>query len=415
MGIAGAALGAVATTVATTVAVDRLTASRSVRREAVAALDAAGPYGTLRGTPGTVTAEDGTELYYEIDDLGADAAAKADRPADDGAGGPVTEPLAVPAPPAVPAPRTPGAPGRLARLLRRAAREGGADAAPRPPTVVFCHGFCLAQDVWHFQRAALRGAVRAVYWDQRGHGRSAAGPPGRPVGIPLLARDLKAVLDATVPEGPVVLVGHSMGGMTVMALAEQYPDYVASRVAGIALLGTSAGRMAEVGWGLPPSAARAVRTVLPGVVRALGTRQGLVDRGRRAAGELYGGVVRRYAFGRPDAVDPGVARFAERLLESVPMEIVAGFYPAFGEHDTTGALPVLAGLAADLPVAVLSGGKDLVTPPEHSERIARALPGAEHTVLPEAGHLLLLEAPAEVNERLGALLARSIPSHEPAV
>ncbi|MFR9722737.1 alpha/beta fold hydrolase [Streptomyces sp. MS19] len=406
MGIAGAALGAVATTVA----VDRLTATRSVRREALAALDAAGPYGTLRGTPGTATAEDGTELYYETDEVGGGPADGAyDRPADDGAGGPVTEPLAPP--PAVPAPRTPGAPGRLARLLRPASRA----ARRPPPTVVFCHGYCLSQDVWHFQRAALRGAVRAVYWDQRGHGRSAPGRSPEPVGIPLLARDLKAVLDAAVPEGPVVLVGHSMGGMTVMALAEQYPDYVASRVAGIALLGTSAGRMAEVGYGLPPSAARAVRKVLPGVVRALGSRQGLVDAGRRAAGELYGGVVRRYAFGRPEQVDPGVARFAERLLESVPMDVVAGFYPAFGEHDTTGALPVLAGLAHDLPVLVLAGGKDLVTPPEHSERIAEVLPGAEHTVLPDAGHLLLLEAPREVNDRLGALLARSIPFHEPAV
>ncbi|WP_129844088.1 alpha/beta hydrolase [Streptomyces sp. RFCAC02] len=386
--MAGAALGAVATTVAA----HRLTASRSVRREALAALDAAGPYGTLRGTPGTVTADDGTELYYEIDEPGP-----APRPAGDGAGGPVAAPLTVPAP------RAAGS----ARPRRRAAR--------RRPTVVFCHGYCLGQDVWHFQRAALRGAARAVYWDQRGHGRSGRGPVGGPVATGLLGRDLKAVLDATVPEGPVVLVGHSMGGMTVMALAEQFPDYVAERVAGIALIGTSAGRLAEVTYGLPASAARAVRVVLPGLLRTLGARQGLVDRGRRAAGELYSGVVRRYAFGRPDDVDPGVARFAERLLESVPVEVVAEFYPAFAEHDTTRALPVLAGLAADLPVLVMVGERDEVTPPAHSERIAAGLPHAEFARLPDAGHLLLLEAPDQVNERLGALLARSIPSHEPAV
>ncbi|NGO69451.1 alpha/beta fold hydrolase [Streptomyces boncukensis] len=349
-GVAGAALGAVAAGVV----LERLTAGK-VRRKARLALDAEGPYGTLRGTPGTVRAEDGTELYYETEE----------------------------------------------------AAEPEAGAAQEPPlTVVFTHGYCLGQDSWHFQRAALRedGRVRAVYWDQRSHGRSARGPVGEEVAIDLLGRDLKAVLDAAVPEGPVVLVGHSMGGMTLMALAEQYPGYVAERVVGVALLDTSAGGLGEVTYGLPAPGVRAVRRAVPGVLRALGKQPELVERGRRATADLFAGLVRRCSFGAPGEVDAGVARFAERLIESVPVDVVAEFYPAFTEHERTAALAAFDGI----PALVLAGDRDLLTPPGHSERIAEALPAAELVLLPETGHLSMLERPGEVSRSIAELLARTI-------
>ncbi|WP_062207418.1 alpha/beta fold hydrolase [Streptomyces sp. NBRC 109706] len=369
VGIAGVALGAVATTVA----VERLTVSRTVRRQARQALDAAGPFGSLRGTPGTAIADDGTALHYEIDD-------------------PVDE-------------------------MDEIDEIGDPGAAAVGPTVVFCHGYCLSQDVWHFQRAALRGRVRAVYWDQRGHGRSAPGRAQRERGEPLpidqLGRDLRAVLEAAAPEGPIVLVGHSMGGMTVMALVQRFPDLVARRVAGVALLSTSAGDLTQVTYGFPPLAVRAARRVLPGVLRALGSQAELVERGRRTVGDLYAGLIRRYSFGDPDAVDPGVARFAERLIESVPIDVVAEFYPAFAEHATWDALTTLRALAEELPTLVLVGAGDEITPPGHSERIAAELPDATSVTLPGAGHLVPLEAPELVNAHLAELLTRSIGSHGP--
>ncbi|WP_241562006.1 alpha/beta fold hydrolase [Streptomyces hoynatensis] len=377
LGIAGVALGAIATTVA----VERLTVSRSVRRQARLALDTAGPYGTLRGTAGWARAEDGTQLYYETDE--------------------------------------PAGPEGLAAAEAAALPPGGqgpAGGGEEPVTVVFSHGYCLSQDVWHFQRAALRGAARAVYWDQRSHGRSERGRAQReakePVTIDQLGRDLKAVLDVAAPRGPVVLVGHSMGGMTVMALAEQFPGYVAERVAGIAFLGASAGGLTEVTYGMPAPVHWAARKALPGVLRALGSQVELVERGRRALGDLYAGLIRRYSFGVPADVDAGVARFAERLIESVPIDVVADFYPAVSAHDKPGALAVLNRLAARLPVLVLTGDRDEMTPLAHSERIAAELESAELVVVPGAGHLLLLEAPGVVNEQLARLLARSIQSHE---
>ncbi|GHG00250.1 alpha/beta fold hydrolase [Streptomyces hydrogenans] len=371
-GFAGAAIGVLAAGAAAGVAVERLTVGRSVRQKARLALDATGPYGTLRGTPGRALADDGTVLAYETDGT-------------DGAGG------------------TGAADG--ARVVDEAGEAGGTGAAEgsgeAPVTVVFSHGFCLSQDSWHYQREALRGRVRTVFWDQRGHGRSARGPE-EPVTIDRLGRDLKAVIDAAAPEGPLVLVGHSMGGMTVMALADRHPELIRDRVVGVALIGTSAGRLEEVSYGLPLAGVNAVRRVLPGVLRALGSQAELVEKGRRATADLFAGLVKKYSFASKD-VDPAVVRFAERMIESVPVDVVAAFYPAFGAHDKLAALAAFR----DLPALALAGDQDLVTPASHTEAIAEALPGSRLVVVPDAGHLVMLERPGAVTDALTALLARA--------
>lgn len=359
-GWAGAAIGVMAAGAAAGVAVERITVGRGMRVKARLALDAAGDYGSLRGTEGSCRAEDATELHYEVDELPEEGK----RP--------------------------------RSRLRRK--------AAP-PATVVFCHGYCLSQDSWHFQRAALRGVVRAVYWDQRSHGRSARGlaqADGDPLTIEHLGRDLKAVIDATAPEGPLILVGHSMGGMTIMGFAEQFPDVVRDRVLGVALIGTSSGRLGEVTYGLPSVGVGAVRRLLPGVLKALGSQVELVEKGRRATADLFAGMIKMYSFGSRD-VDPGVARFAERLIEATPIDVVAEFYPAFQTHDKGAALQRFA----DIPVTVIAGDRDMITPAAHSAAIKEVLPGAELVVLESAGHLMMLEQPETVTRLLMELLART--------
>ncbi|MGW3655509.1 alpha/beta fold hydrolase [Streptomyces sp. NPDC005151] len=376
-GIAGAAIGVIAAGAAAGVAVERMTVGRGMRRRARLALDASGPYGSLRGMPGRAAADDGTELYYETDEVEPDGGTGTGAGPGAGSGPAGTGP-------------------RRRRLFGR--------KVPGPVTVVFSHGYCLSQDSWHFQRAALRGLVRTVHWDQRSHGRSERGrdqAQGVTVGIDQLGRDLKAVIDAAAPEGRLVLVGHSMGGMTIMALAEQYPQLIRDRVAAVAFVGTSSGKLGEVSFGLPVAGVNAVRRVLPGVLKALGSQAELVERGRRATADLFAGLIKRYSFGSRD-VDPAVERFAERLIESTPIDVVAEFYPAFTEHDKSTALPAFR----DVPVLILAGDKDLVTPSSHSEAIADQLPDAELVIVPDGGHLVMLEHPETVTDRLADLLVR---------
>jgi pimeloyl-ACP methyl ester carboxylesterase len=169
------------------------------------------PFGSLRADPLTVVADDGVPLHDEIDELDREAVG-----------------------------------GKGLRARRRHTEL----------TVVFVHGYALNLDSWHFQRAAYRGLVRAVYYDQRSHGRSGRSAEEH-ANIEQLGQDLLRVLDQAVPEGPVVLVGHSMGGMTIVALAEEHPELFGDRIVGVGLVGTTAG-------GLDPS--RVVVPLLPSTI-----------------------------------------------------------------------------------------------------------------------------------------------------
>ncbi|MCD0481949.1 alpha/beta hydrolase [Streptacidiphilus sp. ASG 303] len=418
-GLLGLSVGVVAAGAAAGVALERLTVGRAMRLRARAELDAAAPFGSLRGVSRQVTADDGTRLYVELDGT-ARPALPAGQDTAAGPAGAAAGPGAVPdaGPQAGPG-EAAGAAVRRGWFGRRrvqrtpvlATAPAGPDAAPPGPsgapplTVVFCHGYCLNQDSWHFQRAALRDGVRMVFWDQRSHGRSERGrsyQAGEPATIDQLGADLRAVIDAAAPEGPLVLVGHSMGGMTVMALADQHPELFRERVAGVALIGTTAGRWNEVTLGLPAYGARVLHRVAPGVLRALGRQVELVEATRRAGSELTAVLYRKFSFGS-GGVDPAVARFAEQMLEATPIDVVAEFYPAFGLHDKAAALAGMDGI----PSLVLGGTRDLLTPPAHSEAIADALPGAELVLVPDAGHLVMLEHPEVVNAHLAALLERA--------
>ena len=369
-GILGAAVGVVAAGAAVGFTVERLTIGRAVRRMA-AIHDPGEPFGTLRGDPRSVTADDGIELYAEIDEprgLGA-------------------------------APAGAGAPG----LVPQAGASPAAEPAQRP-TLLFTHGFCLPQDCWHYQRAEFSATHRMVFWDQRGHGRSDRPPrqgTGRkPVTIDQLGDDLYAVLEQTCPTGPVVLIGHSLGGMTMMALARRHPELFGERIVGAALLSTSAGRFEDVVFGLPRPGAKLLHRTTPTLLDLLARQAGLVERGRALGGDLALVLTRRYAFG--SEVPESVVRFTQELIQSVPIDVIADFYPVFGKLDLSAAVPVFD----RVPCLVLAGAHDLMLPVAHSEALADAIPSADYVVLPGAGHAVVLEQPDAVGEALRTLVER---------
>jgi pimeloyl-ACP methyl ester carboxylesterase len=278
------------------------------------------------------------------------------------------------------------------------------EPAPRwPLTVVFVHGFTARLGEFDLQRDLLRRhGVPAVLYDHRGHGRSGWGPP-RNATIDQLARDLTVVLDEVVPPGPVVLLGHSMGGMTVLSLARQRPELFGSRVAGVFLLATSAGELVQAG-----PLAQGVRLLQR--LRLLGVYlwwlrlwSPVLERFRRrgtAAGRV---LTRRYLFGQDDAGDPALVTGVQHMLEETPLTVTAAYYGTFVSHDELPALPALR----DIPVTILSGTHDRLTPLAHSRRMADELPHAELVVVPGAGHSVNVSRHEVVDDALLRLLERA--------
>jgi pimeloyl-ACP methyl ester carboxylesterase len=268
-------------------------------------------------------------------------------------------------------------------------------------TVVFVHGFTLSMDCWHFQRRDLGDLGRLVFYDQRSHGSSGRSPREHST-IDQLGRDLLAVLDAVAPEGPVVLVGHSMGGMTILALADQHPELFGSRVIGVALVGTAAGAFAETVFGIPGVVGRALRPVAPGVIRAANKRAELIEQGRRAGSNAAFLAVRRFSFGSP--VPPSLVEFMERMVAHTHIEVMTEFFDTFLDHDKLDALDALSGVET----LVLCGDRDMLTPSHNSEVMAEALPHADLRIATGAGHMVMLERPDEVNTALRTLVERAV-------
>ncbi len=280
-----------------------------------------------------------------------------------------------------------------------------------PLTVVFVHGYTLSMASWTFQRRTLaaelatanghRPDARLVFYDQRGHGASRRGPSDHST-IEQLARDLAAVLEARVPRGPVVLVGHSMGGMTIMGFAALHPELFGSRVTGVALLSTSSGNLADLNFGLPELLTRVRAAVLPMAAWTMRSRPALAERTRRLAADVVSAATRSLSFASAD-VDPRLGHYVDAMIAGTPVDVIAEFYPALAGMDHTGSLEPLRAV----PTLVLTGDKDKLIPKEHSELLVDRLPDSDFVVVPDAGHLVLMEQPDEVSSALTRLLRRA--------
>jgi pimeloyl-ACP methyl ester carboxylesterase len=285
---------------------------------------------------------------------------------------------------------------------------GRADA---PLTVLFSHGWTLRSGAWHFQRLGLAGPdfgsgaasgsadgppVRMVFYDQRSHGRSSKAEPGHAT-IDDLAADLAAVIATAAPAGPLVLVGHSMGGMAVLALAGRDPGLFADRVAGVALLSTSAseagqrdGRWLQINGANP---------LLPVFAAAAARYPRMFERGRLAGRDAIWLLTRSLGFADPQ-VPAALVDYLDQMISATPMDVIAEFAPALFGHDQAAAVPALT----DIPTLIAVGEADRMTPPSRSRDIADVLPRAELLLIPGAGHMAIMEAPDAVNEALRRLL-----------
>jgi len=267
-------------------------------------------------------------------------------------------------------------------------------------TLVFVHGFCLDMGTFHFQRREFAGRHRMVFYDQPGHGKSGRLAQGEYT-LDALGNALQAVIEDSAPTGRIVLIGHSMGGMTIMALAEQAPDLFASRVAGVVLISTSAGKLDQVNFGLPEVVARFRRPLMPVLRTAVPITASVIDRARKASTDLAWLLTRRYGFGtvRPS---PALVSYVERMNSTTSTDVIARYLRTLYSH----ARLLVLGPLRDIPVLIVCGDTDVLTPVEHTYEIASVLPEAEVVIVEGAGHVVLLEYAEQVNEAIDGFLEK---------
>jgi pimeloyl-ACP methyl ester carboxylesterase len=274
------------------------------------------------------------------------------------------------------------------------------EASADKPTVVFSHGYTLSLKSWVLQRKALAAAgYRVVLWDQRSHGQSERAP-AESCTIDQLGADLRRVIEEAAPEGALALIGHSMGGMTMMSLAEQFPQVVRERVVPAAFVATSAGGQNMVDLGFGQLVGRFVGRLGPRFLARLGARQQLVNTARRFGRDVEDLIVEHYSFASP--VSQQTVRYTGDMIMGTPLEVMAEFLPSINVHDKRAALEQFHGVET----LVINGMQDLLTPPDHSDAIVRLVPGAEHLVVEDAGHIIMLEHPDVLGEQFLALIER---------
>ncbi|MFF2655968.1 alpha/beta fold hydrolase [Kitasatospora sp. NPDC058032] len=267
---------------------------------------------------------------------------------------------------------------------------------PGAPTVVLAHGWTCSTRFWAPVIHRLADRYRVVAYDQRGHGLSEIPPSRVRYSTRALAEDLAAVLTQVVPQGErAVLVGHSMGGMTVMAGAAR-PE-VAERTAAAVLVSTGPSDLVEE------------LRVVPGAVRSPGVRRFLhrrILRSRLPLGPV--GPVARAALGYGIVGRGAPAAHVEaavRIVRACPTGVRANWAQVLDRLDVRAGLARLAA-----PTSVVVGAEDRLTPPVHAQRMVAALADPQGLLLlPGVGHMAPIERPAEIAAEIDRMATAHLP------
>jgi pimeloyl-ACP methyl ester carboxylesterase len=249
------------------------------------------------------------------------------------------------------------------------------------PVIVLTHGWGLDSTIWSYAKRGL-ASHRLILWDLPGLGRSKLAK-GHAPSLDDFAADLGVVIEQAGDQ-PVVLVGHSIGGMTIQTLARDNPALFERRVAGVVLVNTTYTNPLKT-------------MILSGVVTAL--RWPLIEPMMRltiwlqplawlSAWQSYlsgsAHLANRVGFGR--YVTRSQLEHTTLLATRNPPAVQAQGNLAMFRWDVAETLPHIA-----KPVLVLGGDVDLVTKLEASRKISSAIPRARLQVVNGVNHMGFLE------------------------
>lgn len=260
---------------------------------------------------------------------------------------------------------------------------------PAAPVVLLSHGFSLDMSVWCELWPDLARDARVVAFDHRSHGASAPAAHGD-LSLRAMGRDVAAVLRAVSPDRPAVVIGHSMGAMAILAMAEQRPELFGREVGGVVLIGAASSDLLRGAMGSVTELLRPRMGTLRGAAQRM-------DRLRRAAISSPVGVssvvarVTQFGPDAPHAVVEHVVALAERTASEVWTDAL----PELMEMDLRHAVPRI-----HVPTLVLVGEHDRVTPPAAAVQLAGALPDGRLVVIAGAGHIPMLERALDLDRAI---------------
>lgn len=263
---------------------------------------------------------------------------------------------------------------------------------------IFLHGYCLDHSIWHHQMTGLDSDLRHIFYDARHHGRSRGGH--EPTSVELLASDLQAVIDHSALE-EVVLVGHSMGGMTVLQYCCSKDGLAGTKVKGIVLVNTTytdAVKTLFAAEVIGP-VERATRGVLARVFDDPRASQMVRLRGD----DLSYVLVKLFGFG------PGASKtqveYVRGLLSAFPSPPLIETLKGLRDFDVEDALG-----SVDVPTLVIAGGDDRITTVRASRRIAEDIPQSRLVVFDKAGHTSMMERNVDFNDEIRRFLSEVFTS-----
>ncbi len=266
---------------------------------------------------------------------------------------------------------------QLAGNLRRIAVNGvnlAVDVRGQGPALLFIHGYPLDHTLWDHQLAHLEGWMR-IAPDLRGMGQSDA--PDLGYSMATYADDLLALLSALGVER-VVLCGLSMGGYIAFEMLRRARE----RVRGLVLMDTQAEADTTEG--------RKSRDLAAAYAR---------DGGAEAIADL---MLPRVLAQTTAKENPALAEQVRKQMAATPVAGILGALGALKDRpDSVSLLPTLEGI----PVLVVVGEDDQITPLASAQTMADAIPGARMWVAPGAGHLPPLERPEATTATLAEFLA----------
>lgn len=263
------------------------------------------------------------------------------------------------------------------------------------PTVVLAHGWTCSIVFWTKQVDALvADGVRVITYDQRGHGASR--PPG-PAGhtADALADDLSAVLHSPLIAGRrVIVAGHSMGAMTLIAFGARHPEQLQEQVAG-ALLASTGMHELVVRSRIVPLPLPLAKLARPVISKLMSMSPAGNPTGR------WQERMTRYSSLSRSASDADV-RFCTALVGACPPATRSAFARMLSRLNLDDQVREF-----NVPAIVVAGTHDRLTPIWHARRLGDSLPQLlEFIEIDGSGHMTPVQSADEVNTALSRLVGK---------